>query len=318
MGERNPVGFTLYLVDERSWQLPTTFADKISRVFLKLMTMWSGDALDLDGYLTRIGFTESTAPTEATLRGLHRAHTTSLPFENLEIILGRPIPLDLPSLQDKVIHARRGGYCFEHATLFAAALEQLGFKFSALSGRVSLGADTPRPATHALLVVELDDERKFLCDVGFGRGPLEPLELIDGVEVNQDGWKLRLSVEAFGSDADVFRPPLWTLWQVGDDGEWIDRHRFTLNPQYPIDYAVGNHFVSTSPRSPFTMRPFIQRFTGDIHHTLDGLTVTTAEPGGPGHTRDVEPAAVPELLADTFDIELSSDDATALVATLGA
>ncbi|KAB7755985.1 arylamine N-acetyltransferase family protein [Mycolicibacterium mucogenicum] len=281
------------------------------------MTTWHGDELDLEAYFVRIGFDGERLPSAATLAALHRAHTTSIPFENLEIMLGRPIVLDLDTLQNKMIRRQRGGYCYEHVTLFAAALERLGFRFTALAGRVTLGAETKRPRTHALIVVEFDDDRRWLCDVGFGRGPLEPIELIAGNEVEQDGWQLRLSRAPLGADTEVFHPDEWTLWQRSSvDGTvgWLDRHVFTLDPQYPIDYAVANHFVSTSPRSPFTTRPFVQRFAADVQHVLDGTTWTTTSPDGSSFARDVEISDVPTLLADTFGVDLSSDDAAGLVA----
>lgn len=280
------------------------------------MTTWHGDELDLDAYLTRIGFDGERLPTPETLAALHRAHTTSIPFENLEIMLGRSIVLDLDSLHNKLIRHNRGGYCYEHVTVFAAALERLGFRFTALAGRVTLGAEAVRPRTHALIVVEFDNNRRWLCDVGFGRGPLEPIELIAGNEVDQDGWQLRLSRAPLGADTEVLHPDQWTLWQRSSvDGTvaWLDRHVFTLDPQYPIDYAVGNHYVSTSSRSPFTTRPFVQRFAADVQHVLDGTTWTTTNPDGSCFTRDVEVGDVPALLADTFSVELSDDDSAALV-----
>ena len=280
------------------------------------VTTWHGGDLDLDAYLTRIDFDGERAATTRTLAALHRAHTTSIPFENLELMLGRPIVLDLDSLQDKLIRHNRGGYCYEHVTVFAAALERLGFRFTALAGRVTLGADAMRPRTHALIVVEFDDHRRWLCDVGFGRGPLEPVELVAGNEVNQDGWQLRLSSTPLGADTEVLHPDEWTLWQRSSvDGKvgWLDRHVFTLDPQYPVDYVVGNHYVSTAPRSPFTARPFVQRFAAEVQHVLDGTTWTTTNPDGSTSTRDVDVSAVPALLADTFGIELSDADDAALV-----
>ncbi|MUL67127.1 acetyltransferase [Mycobacterium sp. CBMA 234] len=280
------------------------------------MTTWHGDELDLDAYLMRIGFDAERLPTAQTLVALHRAHTTSIPFENLEIMLGRSIILDLDTLQNKMIRTKRGGYCFEHVTVFAAALERLGFRFTALAGRVTMGAESMRPRTHALIVVEFDDHRRWLCDVGFGRGPLEPIELIASNEVDQNGWKLRLSNAPLGGDTEVLHPDEWTLWQQSSvDGKvgWLDRHVFTLEPQYPIDYTVANHYVSTSPRSPFTARPFVQRFAAEVQHVLDGTAWTTTNPDGSSFTRNVEIDDVPALLADTFSIELSDDDGAVLV-----
>ncbi len=269
---------------------------------------WNGEELDLDAYLARIGYIGDRAPTLSTLRDLVHAHTTTIPFENLESILGRPVPLDLESLQDKLIRHRRGGYCYENVALFAAALDRLGFGVTGLSGRVTMGAsDGLRPATHALVRVTAgDDDRVWICDVGFGSGPLAPYELVEGGEFALGDWRFRLERNTGELDTD-----LWVLHQFGRDG-WIDRYTFTLNPQYRIDFAVGNHFVSTSPRSPFTARPFVQRFLPDVHHVLDNLTLITEYPNGSSETRELEMAELPKILSEVFDIDLAEPDAAVL------
>ena len=85
-------------------------------------------SLDLGAYLERIGWSGEVAVTLETLSRLIRAHMSSIAFENLDILLGRPVRLDLDAIQDKLVRRRRGGYCFEHAILFAAAIERLGYK----------------------------------------------------------------------------------------------------------------------------------------------------------------------------------------------
>ncbi|MFG1997653.1 arylamine N-acetyltransferase [Spirillospora sp. NPDC048911] len=268
---------------------------------------WNGGELDLDAYLARIGFGGDRAPTLETLRALQRGHTTSIPFENLEIILGRSIPLDLKALQDKLVQNRRGGYCYEHTLLFAAALERLGFGVTALSARVTMGAAAIRPATHAVLrVTTAGDDRVWLCDVGFGAGPHAPIEFTDGAEILEDGWRFRLERGTGELNTD-----LWVLHQAGPEG-WLDRHTFTLNPQYTLDYVVGSHYVSTSPRSPFTTRPYAQRFTAEALHVLDGTTWTTTRPDGTAETREVEQSELPRLLDEVFDVALDPADAAKL------
>lgn len=270
---------------------------------------WNGAELDLDEYLATIGYDGARTPTLATLRGLVAAHTTAIPFENIEAVLGRPVPLDLPSLQDKLIRRRRGGYCYENAALFAAAAERLGFQVTGLSGRVSMGASGVRPATHALLrITTADDDRVWIVDVGFGAGPSEPYELTDEHgDIQLGGWRFRLERTSgeLGDD-------LWVLHQFARDG-WIDRYTFTVNPQYRIDFEVGNLFVSTSPRSPFTQRPYIQRFLPGVHHILDGATWVTEYPDGTSESRVLELGEVPKILSEVFDIDLPESDALALL-----
>ncbi|MGW5753644.1 arylamine N-acetyltransferase family protein [Nocardia rhamnosiphila] len=271
---------------------------------------WSGEDLDLDAYLARIGFAGARTPTLATLRGLVHGHTTTFPFENLEIVLGRPVRLDVESMQDKMVRRRRGGYCFENCALFAAALERLGFGVTGLAGRIFMGQDRRLlPATHALLrVTTADDDRAWLCDVGFGSGPLEPLELTArDDEFTAGAWRFRLE-----HGADEQGAELWILHHFSRNG-WLTRRTFTMNPQYRIDQAVGNHYVSTSPHSPFTTRPIAQRFHPEVHHMLDGVTLITGYPDGTGETRDVARTDVPKILAEIFDIELDEADATKLV-----
>ncbi|MEV4433146.1 arylamine N-acetyltransferase [Streptomyces sp. NPDC049585] len=269
---------------------------------------WHGDELDVDAYLGRIGFTGERTATLATLRRLVRAHTTSIPFENVHAVLGRPLPLDLASLQERIVRRRRGGYCFEHVLLLAAALERLGFEVDGISGRVTLGSGRWTPATHAMLVVRsTDDDRHWLCDVGFGGGPTEPVELADGAEVDADGWRFRLERRP-GTLVDA-----WWLHQHGPDG-WTDRHTFSLAPRYPIDYVMGSHYVGTHPRSPFVKRIFAQRFTGTEHHQLDATTWTTIRPDGSRTSKEIAPSELGQVLKETFDIALEPDELAQLTA----
>ncbi|MFD9560642.1 arylamine N-acetyltransferase [Streptomyces sp. NPDC059994] len=264
---------------------------------------WSGDRLDLDGYLARIGYEGERAPTLEVLRGLQRAHVTSIPFENANAVLGKPVALDIETVQDRLVRGGRGGYCYEHVVLFASALERLGFQFTGLIGRVTLGNFKVLPATHALIAVRpADDDRLWLCDVGFGNGPLAPIEIADGVEVDLDGWKFRMERRAGVLGIDE-----WWLHQYGQDG-WLDRHTFTLLPQYPIDYAVGSHFVSTHSRSPFTARLFAQKFTATHSHRLDAATWTTFRPDGSATERKIEPAELGRVLAEEFGIVVEGEE----------
>ena len=113
--------------------------------------------LDLDAYLRRIDYGGALEPTLPALQALHLAHATHIPFENLDILLGRSIGLDLESLQAKLVAGGRGGYCFEQNTLFAAALRALGFDVTLLAARVRFGANRVLPRTHMTLSVRVND-----------------------------------------------------------------------------------------------------------------------------------------------------------------
>ncbi|MFJ5549481.1 arylamine N-acetyltransferase [Streptomyces sp. NPDC093225] len=279
-------------------------------------TPWQGARLDLDAYLARIGYDGPRTATRQTLFDVYRAHLTTIPFENFEIMLGRPILLDLPALQDKLVRRRRGGYCYEHVLLLAAALEALGFTPRGLHARVSLGARRPLPATHALLAVPAAEVpggpvRTWLCDVGFGSGPLTPPELVDGAEVSTGGWWFRLERTPDPSGTD-----LWTLYDGGEDGRRnedgrLDRHHFTLAPHHAVDYEVGSHYVSTHPRSPFVTRPFAQKFTAEAAYRIDGTAWSVRRPDGSVVTTEVTADDLPGIL-ERLGIVLDTADITRL------
>ncbi len=123
--------------------------------------------MDLDAYFARVGFDGVRAPTFETLRDLHLAHAQTIPFENLNPLLGWRVPLDLPSVEEKLVRSGRGGYCFEQNGLLAAALRELGFQVTGLAARVLWDAaeDAIRPRTHMVLKIDLDGE-PYIADVG--------------------------------------------------------------------------------------------------------------------------------------------------------
>jgi N-hydroxyarylamine O-acetyltransferase len=269
---------------------------------------WHGELLDLDAYLARIGADGELPPTVETLRVLMRAHALAIPFENLEIVLGRPILLSIEDLQDKMVRASRGGYCFEHVTLFAAVLERLGFGVTGLSARVRMGSGALRPATHALLRVAADDGGDWICDVGFGHGQLEPIELVDGAGTTREKWAFRLERATASRGLEE-----WLLYA----GE-LDLHSFTLDPRYAIDYFVLDHYISTHPRSPFVGRPIAQCVRPEVRHALDGTTLTSVRLDGTDETVRLEPGEVPKVLEEVFGIILDEQDTARLVAVLAA
>jgi N-hydroxyarylamine O-acetyltransferase len=269
---------------------------------------WEVERLDLDAYLARIGLEAAPRPTPRGLRRLQRAHAAAIPFENLDILLGRPIRLDLDAVQDKLVARGRGGYCYEHNLLFAAALERIGLGVDRLSARVRMGAAVPPPPSHMLLRVEAEGI-DWLADAGFGgEGLLEPLPLADGAVTAAPGWNHQLSRE----DERV-----WVLRSLHADG-WFDLYAFTLDPQHRVDYEVYNHYLSTHPRSPFTAGIVVQRSTPAWRLSLTGLRLVETRPDGAETVEELDGASLAGTLRERFGIPLDDDEAARLLARVQA
>jgi N-hydroxyarylamine O-acetyltransferase len=257
-----------------------------------LASEWGVERVDLTAYLRRIGHRGPLDPTVETLRALHRAHVTTIPFENLDVILGRGIRLDIDSLQGKLVDARRGGYCYEQNLLFAAVLERLGYPVTRLLARVRMGEDRRRSRSHAMLLVEAEGTT-HLADVGFGGdGLLEPVPLADGALSSVDGWSWRL-----GRDGDE-----WVLHGLRPDG-WIGLYSFRMETHYPADFEVANHYTSTVPTSPFVRHPIVQHTAAGVRRRLQGLELD-GEP--------LEPGKLHAVLGEVFGLGLEAGEAEVL------
>jgi N-hydroxyarylamine O-acetyltransferase len=252
----------------------------------------TGEALDLDAYLRRVDHRGGREPTLATLQALHLAHATHIPFENLDILLGRPIRIDLESLQAKLVAGGRGGYCFEQNTLFGAVLGALGFEVSLLAARVRFGATRVLPRTHMVLKVRSEDA-DWLADVGFGAaGLLRPLRFGERSADRQFAWTYRLADEA----------GQWVLRSLRE-GVWTDLYAFTLEPQLSVDFEVANHYVSTHPQSRFVQTLTAQRITPEerrmlVNHELSIERATGTE----RRTLSGDDTELLALLAEAFDL----------------
>jgi N-hydroxyarylamine O-acetyltransferase len=213
----------------------------------------------LASYLARIDVARPARPDLAALTAIQWGHLRSIPFENLDILLGEPIRIDLPSVHAKLVERRRGGYCFEQNTLLAAALRALGYPVTTLAARVRWMATAPTARTHMLLAVEASGGR-YLVDVGFGgQCPTAPIALAAGTEASIHHDRYRLVDDGGG-----------LMLQLALPEGWADLYTFTLEPQLPVDYEVGNHYTSTHPSSHFTKAPTVARTTVSGRITLRG------------------------------------------------
>jgi N-hydroxyarylamine O-acetyltransferase len=247
--------------------------------------------LDLGAYLRRIGLAAAPAVDLTGLRALHFAHATRIPFENLDIQLGLPIRLDLASLQAKLVARRRGGYCFEHNTLFQAALKALGFDVIACEARVRLGALEPLPRTHMLLLVSLAGD-PWLCDVGFGgEGLLHPVPL-DGAAHGQFLNTYRVAPEGGLRVLQSFR-----------DGAWEDLYAFVPEERLSIDFILANHYTSTHPDSRFLQTLTAQLPGPEVRRILRNRAYAELR-GDQAEGRELAPDEVVPTLREVFGLEV--------------
>ena len=253
-------------------------------------------AIELDGYLRRIGYDGSRAPTLETLRALHLRHALAIPFENLDPFLRRPVRLDQASLERKLVHDRRGGYCFEHNLLFKAALDALGFRVAGLAARVVWnqpdGVTLPR--THMLLRVVIEGQ-DYIADVGFGgQTPTGPIRLVAGVEQTTPHEPFRLLAAGDGF-----------VMQVLIGGHWKSLHRFELQEQLLPDYEVANWYTSTHPESRFVKNLTVALPAADRRYALFNTEFSVHHLGGPSeHRRLAGAAEIRPVLEEVFGLAL--------------
>ncbi len=271
---------------------------------------WSAGKLDLDAYLGRIGYNcpaGALEPSPATLAALHRAHLAAIPFENLDIMLGRGVTVDLESIQAKLVHAGRGGYCFEHNQLFGAALERLGFSVERLLARVGPDGEPMQPRTHLTLRV-LAGQGTWLADVGFGSSPAAPLSLPEsgsGGRQEADGWVYELVPG--GTDGGQ------TLRELQGE-EWVTLFRVEDQPVYPSDVVMCNHFTATYPQSWFTWQPIVVRREAGAVRSIVGRACTITRPGHVKERRTLTDEEFAAALTDVFALPLTPDELAALIA----
>jgi N-hydroxyarylamine O-acetyltransferase len=252
--------------------------------------------LDVDAYLARIGYRGERAPTLVALRGIQQRHVGTIPFENLSSLAGEPVPLDLATLQAKLVRSCRGGYCYEQNLLFAAALQRLGFDVTGLAARVVWNAapGSVNPRSHMLLKVELP-EGSHIADVGFGSASLPgPLALVAGSTQATPIEPYRLMPQSDGYQLEV---------QL--QAEWKPVYSFDLQPQQYVDYQMANWFVSTCPASRFVQSLMVARPAGTRRQTLADAELACRELDGTVERRRL--ASVGELrlaLASTFGIDV--------------
>lgn len=254
-----------------------------------------------DAYFARIGYTEAVEPTLDTLSAVVAAHNRSIPFENLDPLMGKPVvDLSPEALADKLIDRRRGGYCYEHNGLLGYVLDELGFGVQRLAGRVVWMHDTDDlPAqTHQVLSVTLPHDAgdgPYLVDVGFGGQTLtSPIRLQTGPvqRTRHEPYRLVDHAEGYELQAEV-------------RGDWQPLYLLSPQPRPRIDLEVGSWYVSTHPSSPFVTGLTAALVTDDARWNLRGRTLTVHRADGSEKTRLDSAAEVLDVLGYRFGINLA-------------
>ena len=268
---------------------------------------WQTGILDLDAYLTRVGVS-AREPSRAALDELHEAHVRAFSFDNIDVLLGTHPGVGLDAVQAKFVERGRGGYCFEHATLFAAVLERLGYEVRRRLGRV--GEPTQSPRTHCVVEVTLDGQ-PLMADPGFGLSVLRPIPWQDGAEDDHGGWRYRL--------VRTYSPAVGPGWELQRwRGEtWERMHTTDELPVQPVDVVMGHHFTSTFPTTHFRHGLMLSRHGVDErgrarHTTVTHQTVTVRRAGEPTQHRDLAPGELEQLLHD-LGVPLASDEQARLL-----
>ena len=253
--------------------------------------------MDPVDYLTRIGYDGAIKPDAQTLRGLHRAHMFSVPFENLNIGLKRPILLTEEALWDKIVVQKRGGFCYELNGLFAWLLKELGFDVTYLNARVynrqgQLGIDFD----HLALLVQIPGQPgRWLADVGFGDSFHEPLNFEERDEQIQGLRSYRLEQ----------LPEGFVTWQKNYDGTWEWQYFFDLQPRtFPTDYEPACLYHQTSTKSSFTHGSIISRATPEGRVSLEDGRLILTKNGRRSETPIRDATEYNKLLKQYFEVTL--------------
>ncbi len=246
-------------------------------------------------YLQRLGYACAPAPTLQTLQALQLRHVCTFPFENLSTLLRLPVPIDLPSVEQKVLFDGRGGYCYELNQMFLALLQALGFDARGITGRVVMGgpADAHTARTHRLSLVTVDGVR-YITDVGFGgMVPSSPLRLDTQAAQPTAHEPYRVTGDGQGS---------YTLWARVTE-EWRGLYVFDLQEQADVDYEIGNWYVSTHPGSPFLGQLKAARLAPGVRHTLNNANYAIHYLDRPSEKRVLKSAdELLEVLGAVFGI----------------
>lgn len=253
--------------------------------------------IDLAAYFARIGYDGPAEASAQVLRDIHALHVASVVFEDVDVQLGRGIDIAPEAVDAKLIHARRGGYCYEQNGLFKRVLEALGFEVEGLLGRVQwmLPAEPARGRTHMALRVTIDGQA-WLTDVGFGSALPNPIRF--DIDTPQKTAHEDYRMASVGRERRL---------EALIAGTWEPVYQLNLEPQLDVDYVQPNWFSSTHPTSNFKQNLIIARTTQTTRFNLLNNRLTIRQADGSAEKRVLNAAELTQVAGDIFGLPVQAD-----------
>ncbi len=259
----------------------------------------AADAVTVAEYFRRVSYTGPTEPTLDVLTALVAAHNRSIPFENLDPVMGVPVAdLRPEALLDKLVRRRRGGYCFEHNGVMAYVLSELGFGVDVLGGRVvwmNTSGELPAQTHQALAVTVPGENGRYLVDVGFGGQTLSSpirFETDTAQQTRHEPYRIREHEDGYVLESEI-------------RDTWQPLYLFSTRPFPMIDRQVGSWYVSTYPESGFVTGLSVALVTDDARWNLRGRNLAIHRKGESERIRYDTAAQVVEALTDQFGIDIT-------------
>lgn len=254
-------------------------------------------------YCSRLGLNALPPATAEGLAMLQLAQRQAIPFENIDVLLGREICIDADAVFAKLVLDRRGGYCFEQNILLASAVSAMGIAVRPVLARVWLNADSMPPLTHMALLATLGDI-EWLMDAGFGGGYCPPIRLIHGATAaGTDGSSYCLSHNA----------QIGWMLERSHKGTMTRQFGFDLAEVFPADIALSNHWTSTHPSSRFMRHLIVNRISNDGRVSLTDQKLDRPD----GIETMGSPARLAEILEHEFSLKISTQEAATLARRIG-
>ena len=250
--------------------------------------------MDLLSYLARIGFNHEPRADMETLHRLLRAHVLSVPFENLDVQLGRPVTTRVDDAYKKIVTEGRGGWCYEQNGLFGWALAQIGFEVTRVAAAVMRAErGEVSDANHLALLVRIPGSGDtWLADVGFGGSLLEPIRLEENEYVHEP---FRLGLRRLDDGQ-------WQFWEDHGDGEFS--YDFRAEPASEVTLARRCEFLQTNPESSFVLNLVAQIRGPDRHTSLRGRVLSVRDARGERVTTLDSSAHLLETLKEIFGLDV--------------